>query len=251
LITLYEQSFSKGDLDAVPEVERTLFFILAEIANELTILSKQLIFWLQPVDSEDDVEKFARTSAGLTTARLLAGRIHEAWNVLRAKEHGQVYLLYRSELDADSVAAFATIKKYFGKKDNVVSLLRNKMAFHTDFQIIRDAFADFPRNEELTNFIHKTSGNTFYNSAHLISAFALKGLTRSTDLTQAIERVSHDVVLLSGLVGRYVHGFTAVFSERYITVAHLFSPLKERELNVPKLAEVFTPFYCEAPEEDA
>lgn len=246
MIQLHELRFSKADLLRAPENERVLYVLLGGVANEMITLSKQLLFWTQPNPGEDEAEVYARTSAVLITARLLAGRTYEAWNVLRAREHSEVFKGYRDQFSAGTEEALRRLNQYFGRA-NLIERLRNKSAFHSDIETVRTALDGFPDDEPFVDYINNHVGNTFYSSAHLISTYGVMHLSKESDIATAMGKMADEVISISGLVSEYVFGFMAEFTIRHLD-ASSFTGKPVHTLKAPKLMEVTTPFFCEPPE---
>lgn len=244
MIHIFELRFDKSALSHVPEAERILYFMLGEVANDLSTLSKQAMFWIQPQDGQSEIHEFARTSAAFLNLKLLAGRIYEAWNLLKKAEHSRVFAAYRQDLDQGALDALSTIKKYFNTTNNLINHLRNKLAFHSDFETVKSAYAALPNEEPLCDFIAQHVGNTFYNSAHLIAVHSAKHLSGMPDIPSALDKTTTEILNLSHLVGLYAHGYASVFAARYLEPLHDLSGPREHQIeDAPRLSEIRTPYF--------
>src|SRR5258706_6390857 len=96
---------------AAPESERDLFLALGGIANELILLQK-LIIWT-PSGSATEPFLQAQITQSAVLFRLLAGKLHEAWQFLGKAFFGtQISREYDGKLDSESQTSFIYLKRY-------------------------------------------------------------------------------------------------------------------------------------------
>jgi hypothetical protein len=93
VIEIYEIPFSKAQLDATPEDERIFYLMAGQLANDLNFLTKLLMFAINPVDGPP-VRARVNTSLAMFQVRLLAGRLHEGWKMMKGKLFRDIHRKY-------------------------------------------------------------------------------------------------------------------------------------------------------------
>lgn len=244
MISLYRLKFTKRDLASVPIEEKILYFMLGEATNSVSVLSKQILFWLNDRAGQGEVHVSARTAGAAINVKLLAGVLYEAWQLLAGAEHSRVFRTYSALLDADDAAALAAIKVYFNRSDNLVKTLRRKLAFHNDYATAVAAFNAFPEDEQVETYIAEYFGNMFNNGAHLITAYATTHLASERDLIDALNKMADEVLTISNLIERYGHGFSAVFARLYLEPLHEVSGIPAVTIDdAQNMQQVCVPYF--------
>jgi len=98
--------------------------------NELNSLHKVFAWCLHGASSSSEVEKLADGVQAQIYARLLAGKLLEAWNALKiAFFDAQISRQVEVALHPSAREALTSLKAYFGKP-NAIYRIRNSFAFH-------------------------------------------------------------------------------------------------------------------------
>ena len=129
MLKIVRVPLSKDLLRAMPEEERALLFLLGYAANQVTMVSKLMIFATNKT-APDAVEQLVTGAQTQMLVRMTIGIISETWEMLRshflsrplAKE-------YVPRLSPAGQEVLDELKKHFGGS-NLLSRLRNSFSFH-------------------------------------------------------------------------------------------------------------------------
>src|SRR5713226_7460515 len=84
VIDVMRISLPKDRLTAMPKEERALFFVLGYAANQITVLSKLVIFSTNKTPS-NPVEQQLSNAQSQILARVAIGVLAEAWELIRKR----------------------------------------------------------------------------------------------------------------------------------------------------------------------
>lgn len=246
MVKLHPIKYYKKELASVDENERILHFMMQQIANDVSMLHKLLIFYLQAPAEELPPVRSARTAMALMLAQFLAGRLYEAWNLLRERPHAKVYQRYSATLSIEAADALAKIKQYFNQPHNLIEKVRNKLAYHTDIETMRAAYYEHPETEAFVDFAADSVGNTFYQGASTLSAIAVKQLADTKDLATGLDQFMKEVRTVGHWLIDYVQGFMLQFVLQHIDPRWEIVSQAAIEVPGPRLVDFHAPFFCEA-----
>jgi hypothetical protein len=122
-------------LEKAPADERRPYLQLGLLANEINLLQRDLLV-LARTSEISELDQEAAAAHILLTARVLAGRTHEGWQLLTKN----AAIRTAHEADSNFKDAWKRLGAYFGKGDNLVAKLRNKVAFHNDAELAEAAY---------------------------------------------------------------------------------------------------------------
>lgn len=246
-ITLYPVTYSKEKLAGVPEDECVVHFTLAQMANEIFMLHRATLVYLQGPDDELNPIASARTATALTFAQILAGKLYEACVFLtRNPTHSKLVPTYAEGMPSEAKDALDQIKR-FVDKDTLIKHIRRKVAFHYDEEQMRAAYRNFPEADKLVEYFSEAEANSFYGGASLISTFAAIRASRKEDLKPRLDDLMDDVLEVSRWVKDYVHGFMEVFLVRNVE-SDLATMMQKDAIiltGLPRLVDVHAPYFCE------
>lgn len=214
-------SYTKSDLSGVPEEEAVFFLMACQLHNDLAVLLRLLL----QNRIENDAPEPVRAATGVTQLlliRMIAGRTHEGWTLVRAKFQ-KIFQEYGDEIGPSARAEFARLKTYFGN-GSLVSNVRKTLAFHSDFENIAKAYSELDPKAELTDFRHPQRGNTIYYGADIILTRALVDLTGMRDRRDGLLLVLDEIRIAAGGFLDVVQAFVSAFCGR-----HLAERLKEMD----------------------
>jgi hypothetical protein len=117
--------------------------MLGQLANDINLLQKQLIFAVNGFGVGSEPEHQASVAQAMLAQRLLAGRLNEAYEFIRTAECHAATRDYEASLPDEWRAARKSLNAYFGA-DNLIRRLRNKLAFHFDVKATREAYDTVP-----------------------------------------------------------------------------------------------------------
>lgn len=249
-MTLYPVTYTKAQLVSVPEGERVMHFMLCGVANTVQMLQRTIILNLAPVKDEHRAVTAGRTAMGVMLMQVLAGRLYEAWVVLQAEEHSKLYREYKLEIPKESIDAFAEIKRYFNRADNLIKALRNQIAFHLDADTFKASYELIADETRFIDYMNRGRGNTFYESAAFLSMVAMARSSESVDLQGGLNRAVDEIIRMSGCTTSYIDGFSLAFIARHISPDSAEVLAGAIEIQAPRLAESRAAFFYEADESD-
>lgn len=200
-MTIYVAKLNKAALEAIPSHERSLFLSLAHFSNELNAFHK-LVLWSGKFTSRNNAEINGQLSLMLMFSKLLAGKLYEAYELLKKKFYGtKLSREYEDSLPAEARDALDQIKRYFSRS-NIISHVRNNYAFHFSSEELRMTLPSVP--DELEIYLQKDgSANNLYYFAEVIETRALLQSIDSEDEQIAYRKLMEEI-------GKVAHWFTIV-----------------------------------------
>ena len=248
---LHHFRLTKTQLDAIPEVERTLMVLLAHAANELSVLTK--LFHFASIDLGDHqllVE--ARNAQALTLGRILTGKIYECWQLLQTAFFGTaISKKYEPKFDENAGIALTALKRYFSKT-NLIATTRNKFAFHYAPDQIPAGYAKLGDNDALDVYLSKTNANTLYVFAETITGRSLMESIDPGDHAKSIGALIHETSLAIGWLNEVVGACMSTCLELHVG-ADLYS-LGATTIEVagaPDWRSVSLPYFVEIAEQES
>jgi hypothetical protein len=257
-IEIHRVIFGKNQLEAIPKDERSLLLLMGHATNELNVFSKFTLM-MRKDEPPTQVEDFTEGGQVFIIMRVLIGKLHEAWELFkaRAQSNKNVSDKYLKKLDNEATAALAALNDYFGKK-NAVTEIRNKVAFHYKDKddLIEEHFQRLPETEPWEFYLSKTHGNTFYFASEMVatgSALSLAGSfgeTQQAGLAGDIKAFSE----LSNAVLEVSKHITTLFSWLISDILTTYVPEPEVKTvkfdDGPKLSEFALPYFFDEDEDD-
>lgn len=236
---------SKKHLSLLPEKERVLFIQIGHLANELTTLTKLLIYAY--ADSDSDVIRKAYTMQASVIARICIGKIFEGWRLLEGSLFASsLSKKYEGKLSRAGSEALQNLKRYFGKK-NLISEIRNRFSFHNpSFVDIKDLLGSIPEEAELHLYLGTQHANSNYYLSEEIISRAMLSYVGSDNLQQAMDRMHKELSEVSGWLVEFCgHCMVAIADEHW---RQCKQDLIVEEINVKSqgnVREFIIPFFVE------
>ena len=257
-IEIHRVIFTKKQLADIPKDERSLLLLMGHATNELNVLSK-FILMMRKDDPPTQVEDFTEGGQIFIVMRVLIGKLHEAWELLkaRAQSNKNVSEKYLKKLDDEAAAALKTLNEYFGKK-NAVTEIRNKVAFHYKDKddLIEENFQRLPETEPWEFYLSKTHGNTFYYASEMVATGSALSLAGKIDEREQAN-LAGDIKAFSELsraVLEVSKNITTLFSWLISDIVTAYVPEPEVKIEQfddgPKLSEFALPYFFDEDEED-
>jgi hypothetical protein len=242
---IHKVTVSKKQLCLFPEKERVLFIQIGHLANELTTLTKLLIY--SHTDSNVDVIKKAYTTQASVIARICIGKIFEGWRLLEGSLFASsLSKKYEAKLSKAGSEALQNLKRYFGKK-NLISDIRNRFSFHNpSFRDIKDLLDSIPDEAELHLYLGTQHANSNYYLSEEIISRAMLNYVESNSLQEAMDRMYKELSEVSGWLVEFCgHCMVALFEEHW---GQCKQYLIVEEINVKSqgnIREFTIPFFVE------
>ncbi|MEN6473073.1 MAG: hypothetical protein ABFD81_03590 [Syntrophaceae bacterium] len=212
---IHKVTISKEQLSLLPEKDRVLFIQIGHLANELTILTKLLLY--AHTDAKLDAIRKAYTIQASVISRICIGKVFEGWRLLQSSLLASgLSHKYEAKLSPAGSEALRKLKKYFGKK-NLISEIRNRFSFHNpSFKDVRDLLASIPEEAELTMYLGTQVANSNYYLSEEIISMAMLSYVESDSLEQAMKKMHKELSEVSGwLVDFCGHCMVAISEEHW------------------------------------
>lgn len=257
-IEIHRIIFKKKQLADMPKAERSLLLLMGHATNELNVLSK-FILMMRKDDPPTQVEDFAEGGQIFIVMRILIGKLHEAWELFKARAQSDkdISEKYVTKLEPEAADALKSLNGYFSKK-NAVTEIRNKVAFHykDKDELIEENFQRLPDTEPWEFYLSKTHGNTFYYASEMVATGTALSIAGKIDDAEqaslggdikAFSELSSDVLEVSKNITTL---FSWLISD--IVTAHVTEPNVKIEKfeDGPKLSEFTLPYFFDEDEED-
>jgi hypothetical protein len=172
----------RAKLAALPENERVLLLLLAHASNELNVLTK-LILMLRKDDPPSLIIDHVEAGQTFIFMRLLIGKLHEAWELFRARVQSDraISTTFLPKLGPDATNALTALKKHFGQ-GSALTAIRNKVSFHySDKENLTEAnFQQLAASEPLQFYLTPTAGNSFYHAGELVVQLSAINLVKAS-----------------------------------------------------------------------
>jgi hypothetical protein len=234
-----EVKISKSDLDKIPEAERVFFIKATNFLNDLNI-ARKLLFSVSNRKVEGIQEK-ARNSQALFFIKIIAGLLAEGWEMLQ-KDFFAKKISYENKLTNDGSKSLKCIKNYFGKRKNLIKLIRNEFSFHYSVdssERIKEVVNDVGESESFEIYLSMNDqGNCLYYMASIFTNGALLKSTHEADAQKANNRILSEVKLISSHFQLFLGECIAIIIKRYL---NNYSKIKEPE-HTP-INKVFLPYF--------
>jgi hypothetical protein len=189
---VYPLRLTRKDFDRVPEQERLVYLLLGQVANDINLLQKQLVFATQAFGEGSEPEHHAAVAQAMLTERMFAGRLNEAYEFMQS-ECNRTMKSYEASLPDEWRDARKGLNAYFNT-DNLIRRLRNKQAFHMDLNTTREAYALVPPDEPMVDFVTLHQGDCLWGSADTLANFAMVSLVGVPDIGVALRRIAADLI---------------------------------------------------------
>lgn len=241
---VYPLRFTRRDFDRAPEQDRLVHLMLGQLANDINLLQKQLIFAINAFGEGSEPQHHAAVAQAMLTERLFAGRLNEAYQFVQSADCARTMKTYEDVLPEEWRDARKGLNGYFNA-DNLVRRLRNKLAFHMDVETTREAYTTVPADEPMVDFVTLHQGDCLWGSADVLASFAMISLSGNADIAAAVQQIANDLISVGGMFSTYIRNAQMAFIERHFPDAQ--PALPPIFINGPGLLDVRIPFYCNPP----
>lgn len=239
---IYKFSVQKKELEAFPENELTFFVQACRMLNEINTLHKITIFSNKEVGTE--IERKAQNSQSLFLLTILTGKLWEGWELLEKAYFGsKLSKTYQDLLPNDAKNTLDSLKKYFGKSDNLIKKVREKIAFHYDSVEILEQIRKTPQNEAFEIYLSENQGNSFYYISSVLLINAILEWTGIPDPLEAIDKFFTEVLN----VARW---FIEFLNRCLETVARINIHWEFQKVEIPnpaQITDVAIPYFVDRP----
>jgi hypothetical protein len=214
-MVLTKVQITSAQLIAMPKNDRVFFIQIGNLLNDLNILQK-LIF-VSAKYTEDTLERRGRNLQALLLVRIHAGKLWEAWELLKRDFFGaKLSHQYEPELDGDAKHSLGELKKYFSRK-NIIYKIRNEFAFHySSANDIENQINSVPNSETFDLLLAKEHGNCLYCMSDVILNYSLLNAVDPSDPQRAIETILDEICAITKHFLDFLGGCLVLIWDKYI-----------------------------------
>lgn len=194
-------------LAAMPENERVLLLLLSHASNEINVLTK-LILMIRKDTPASEIIDHVEAGQIFIFVRLLVGKLHEAWELFKARVQSDHVIsnTLLPQLPQNAADALSALNKHFGQ-GSALTAICNRISFHyTDKDNLTEAnFQQLSPTEPLQFYLTKTVNNTFYHAGELVAQLIAINLVKPTLVgdsgsaeARALSSLYSQIILVSG-----------------------------------------------------
>ena len=243
-------SLKKDQLAKLSSAERDLFFLSGHILNELNSLNKVFGWCLRSGgEAGSQTSHLAQGVQSMIYARVLAGKLWEAWEALRTTWFSsKPSPAFEQSLHADSRASLAALKSYFSRS-NLIFDVRNSFAFHYSAGKLSERWEEVAHGDQLQIVLGGTLGNNIDLAAEFMTNAALFRAAHPTDLQAGMKTFLDDVQSMAGHFTTFLEGVTLVLLKQLFGERFADQSTEEEIIVNQSFSEVRIPYFC-APENE-
>jgi len=205
-VRLVQITFSRKDLDCIPQDEAALLLQIGGLIHE--VISLQKFIHMSSHGTEDRIQRMAENAQAMYFYRLLAGNLFEGWDLLteRHREYKIIIAKYKPKLDSIAKSAFEKLECYFSDENNACERIRNKFSHHHDYGEICKIIRKWPEDDKLEIYVSEMHANCRYVASDTVTYLAMLGTTDLMDIEARLE-------ILLQEIGEIARAFIDVISE--------------------------------------
>ena len=216
---LLKLTLTKADLATIPPDERP-FSLMAQLAcNDINVLGKLLI--IATNDRKlDDVPRWAQMTQTFLLVRLLAGRLFEANEQIKALFLGKkLRAKYIDELNPKAKDGLENLNRYFGRR-NPIERVRNVFAFHMGAAEIEQLYAELPEDFRFTSVLSEAyQGNSLFYGAEILAYHAVAKELDQPDMASGLDVLMQDTVQVSMWMGNFLTYFVVLMFGKFLGIS--------------------------------
>jgi hypothetical protein len=240
-VELYPISYRLADLADVPRDELTAHLALGRIANDINMLRLQLMLTANGSGGSGPVADI-NAAAAIMNAKLLAGRLHEAWSFITSKLMGRLLRRLGDLVPKDAHEHRASLSRYFGTRGNLISRLRNKVSFHIDDVTAFEAVAALDPDKTITDYLSAYRGSVYYGGGWLLAVKQLQIIMEGCDVDEALRRLHDEPSTIATTMLDFTEALNASFLERHLGLSReKMTAAKIELLGMPDIRDATMP----------
>jgi hypothetical protein len=253
MLQIIRVPLSKKLLRTMPKEDRALVFLLGYAANQVTMVSKLMIFATNRTPP-DAVEQLVTGAQTQMLARMTIGVLSETWEMVRTRFLSQpISKDHVTRLSPSGQMVFEELKKHFGSS-GLLSRLRNGFAYHypstDDLEAgFEAASADAAFDDSWNWYLENTNYNSFYFASDIVVLHGMLIASGETSLVKAQEKIMGEVKIVSRLMPQFFGELLRSVLGKYFG-AELIGQICTEIKDAPGALDVWIPFYVEIPSEE-
>ncbi|MDT3779747.1 hypothetical protein PJI16_19485 [Nitrospira sp. MA-1] len=207
---IYRMRLPRAALQQLPEAERAFFLLAGHMQNELNSLHKVFAWCLQN-QAKTPIESLVNGVQAQLYARLLAGKLLEAWNALNTSFFGtKISQRIEASLHPSAQEALVSLKAYF-RKSNLIHRVRNSFAFHYAAEEFEHHWLEVSDDPNFEVVLGGTVGNNMTLASELVVNTAVLNSANQGDQSAALQKFLEEVQLTANHFTNFLEGVTLVF----------------------------------------
>lgn len=242
---------TREELEAVPADQRSFYLFLGQLFNEVSMLQSLLFRSMKGTRGPRPVQE---TGLGMTLflTRAICGRAWEAYSVINSRSNGKLLgALWDAlpddpraqHLRANAEAARSRLNTQLGSGRSLMRLVRNKLAYHLDQDVLDAAFLSIPSNYQLADFHTGLRGTTFFGVADTAAAAAVAQLIGTTDIEAAAAEMIEAATAAIGNLQDFADGYLVAFYLAHFGIERLNAASSVRLRGLPEVETASLGFY--------
>ena len=244
---LHRIAVPREALVGMPENERNFVIAMGHLLNELNVLNK-IFYRCSQYPTDDRIIGKEQATQALCMAKIVAGKLAVGWEMLRAFYFNtQLSREYGPLLSPQASAALRELGRYFGRSTNVISVIRNRYAFHYDSQQFSEALAAPSEEDGWEMFLTEETGNSLYFFSEIVIGHGLLEHINANSHRAAMNTLIDDITSIGGLFITFLTGCLIVITERYLLNERGLPVERVRIDDPPGLDDVRIPFFVSTP----
>ncbi len=243
---IYDVTIPASDLKKIPEAECIFLIQLGHIANELLALHRlQLMF--TNTEAATDPERAGNAFHELFITRLLSGKLHEAWEMLRKDFFGSgLSKSLNSELSLAAQQALDSIKQYFGK-ENRITKIRNSLSFHFGSSELKQTLAQIQDDYNFHLYLHDQDGNSLYSFAEEIVAHSMLTTSGKDASLEELEKIVDESLAIARNFLDLIGECCLILTKKYLRTCFSGAQRETVEIVTTKrLGDLSFPFFLQS-----
>jgi hypothetical protein len=213
-LILHRVTIPKKTFDLIPEQERLLFIRFGHLIFELNTLLR-LFLWSSSLKNLQQEEVAARMAQGMVIARVLIGKMYEAYVLIKNRYNGDIAIEYNNLLNDASRISLLNLKHYFNKS-NLINIVRKKYAFHYSHDELTKILMRIEPEDNLVFYLSKDSRNYFFSSADKIISDAMLEAIEPGNPDKAQERLEKETIAISRSLIIFLGCFLDTFLKKHL-----------------------------------
>lgn len=243
MLNLNKYVLTADKLSAMPSADRALMIWCGHIHNELMTLFG-LYRAVANTTHSCAIEREAKTTQELVVVKLIAGKLLEAWELLRTGFSGTcLSKKYVPMFDDISGTSFKNITRYFGSGSSLQTL-RNSYAFHYTFnELINfpDGWDSAP--DELTFYVGSVPAHTLFFISEAITNRSMFLQLGAGNLTEGVQIFWSDIKAINEDMLAVCQAIFNLIVREHIGSPAEIGSVRVGVLNPPPIRQPAVPFF--------
>ena len=136
------------------------------------------------------------------------------------------------------------MEEYFGRKKNIINIVRNRFAFHYDPSLIEKQLENVDESDKLAVYVGENEANVFYQMSEITAAKAMLDAIERGNFEAANRSLMNDVTVISRHLIKFCDGCLLRMTDTYFgTDRRTLNPEEVEIKEVASRDEIILPFF--------